>query len=177
MVGVNGDGSVSEDELRANLEAAVHDDIVVQVRSPEELGGEAQQMINQMLYILYALLSLAVVIAILGIINTLTLSVIERRQEIGMLRAVGTQRGQVRTMIILESVQIAVFGALLGVATGLLLGWAFLTVLADQGLENIAYPWTMIAGMLAGSVLVGIIAALWPAQRAAKTPPLDAIAE
>lgn len=177
MVGVNNDGSVSEDELRANLEAAVHDDIVVQVRSPEELGGEAQQMINQMLYILYALLSLAVVIAILGIINTLTLSVIERRQEIGMLRAVGTQRGQVRTMIILESVQIAVFGALLGVATGLLLGWAFLTVLADQGLENIAYPWTMIAGMLAGSVLVGIIAALWPAQRAAKTPPLDAIAE
>ena len=177
MVGVNGDGSVSEDELRANLEAAVHDDIVVQVRTPEEIGGEAQQMINQMLYILYALLSLAVVIAILGIINTLTLSVIERRQEIGMLRAVGTQRGQVRTMIILESVQIAIFGALLGVAAGLLLGWAFLTVLADQGLENIAYPWTMIAGMLAGSVLVGIIAALWPAQRAAKTPPLDAIAE
>ncbi|WP_349236994.1 FtsX-like permease family protein [Corynebacterium sp. Marseille-P3884] len=177
MVGVNGDGSVSEDDLRANLEAAVHDDIVVQVRTPEEIGGEAQQMINQMLYILYALLSLAVVIAVLGIINTLTLSVIERRQEIGMLRAVGTQRGQVRTMIILESVQIAVFGALLGVGAGLLLGWAFLTVLADQGLENIAYPWTMIGGMLAGSVLVGIVAALWPAQRAAKTPPLDAIAE
>ena len=177
MVGVNNDGSVSEDDLRANLEAAVHDDIVVQVRTPEEIGGEAQQMINQMLYILYALLSLAVVIAVLGIINTLTLSVIERRQEIGMLRAVGTQRGQVRTMIILESVQIAVFGALLGVGAGLLLGWAFLTVLADQGLENIAYPWTMIGGMLAGSVLVGIVAALWPAQRAAKTPPLDAIAE
>ena len=177
MVGVNGDGSVSVDELRANLEAAVHDDIVVQVRSPEDLGGEAQQMINQMLYVLYALLSLAVVIAILGIINTLTLSVIERRQEIGMLRAVGTQRGQVRTMIILESVQIAVFGALLGVATGLLLGWAFLKVMADQGLENIAYPWTMIGVMLVGSVLVGIIAALWPAQRAAKTPPLGAIAE
>ncbi len=177
MVGVNGDGSVSVDELRANLEAAVHDDIVVQVRSPEDLGGEAQQMINQMLYVLYALLSLAVVIAILGIINTLTLSVIERRQEIGMLRAVGTQRGQVRTMIILESVQIAVFGALLGVATGLLLGWAFLKVMADQGLENIAYPWTMIGVMLVGSVLVGIIAALWSAQRAAKTPPLDAIAE
>ena len=177
MVGVNNDGSVSEDDLRANLEAAVHDDIVVQVRTPEDLGGEAQQMINQMLYILYALLSLAVVIAVLGIINTLTLSVIERRQEIGMLRAVGTQRGQVRTMIILESVQIAVFGALLGVGAGLLLGWAFLTVLADQGLENIAYPWTMIGGMLAGSVLVGIVAALWPSQRAAKTPPLDAIAE
>lgn len=177
MVGVNSDGTVSEDELRSRLEDAVHDDIVVQVRSPEEVGGEAQQMVKQMLNILYALLSLAVAIAILGIVNTLTLSVIERRQEIGMLRAVGTQRGQVRTMIILESVQIAVFGALLGVAAGLLLGWAFLTVLANKGLENIAYPWTMIAVMLAGSVLVGVVAALWPAQRAAKTPPLDAIAE
>lgn len=77
-----------------------------------------------------------------------------------MLRAVGTQRGQVRTMIIFESVQIAVFGALLGVAAGLLLGWAFLTVLADKGLKNIAYPWTMIAVMLAGSLLVGVVAAL-----------------
>lgn len=177
MVGVNGDGTVTEDELRSRLEDAVHDDIVVQVRSPEDLGGEAQQMINQMLYILYALLSLAVVIAVLGIINTLTLSVIERRQEIGMLRAVGTQRGQVRTMIILESVQIAAFGALLGVGAGLLLGWSFLTVLADKGLENMAYPWSMIAGMLAASVVVGIVAALLPARRAAKTPPLDAIAE
>lgn len=177
MVGANGDGSVDEDTLRANLEKAVKEDIVVQVRSPEEVGGEAQQMINQMLYILYALLSLAVVIAILGIINTLTLSVIERRQEIGMLRAVGTQRRQVRIMIILESVQIAVFGAIVGIITGLALGWAFLTVLADQGLENIAYPWTMLAIMLAGSVVVGVVAALWPAQRAAKTPPLDAIAE
>lgn len=94
-----------------------------------------------------------------------------------MLRAVGTQRGQVRTMIILESVQIAVFGALLGVGAGLLLGWSFLTVLADKGLENMAYPWSMIAGMLAASVVVGIVAALLPARRAAKTPPLDAIAE
>ena len=177
MVGVNSDGTVTPDELRSRLEDAVHNDIVVQVRSPEEVGGQAQQMIKQMLNILYALLSLAVAIAILGIVNTLTLSVIERRQEIGMLRAVGTQRGQVRRMIILESVQIAVFGALLGVAAGLLLGWAFLTVLADKGLENIAYPWTMIAVMLVGSVIVGVVAALWPAQRAAKTPPLDAIAE
>ena len=177
MVGANGDGSVDEETLRANVEKAVKDSIIVQVRTPEEFGGEAKQLINQMLYILYALLSLAVVIAVLGIINTLTLSVIERRQEIGMLRAVGSQRRQVRTMIILESVQIAIFGALLGVLAGLALGWAFLTVLKDQGLSNIAYPWTMIAVMLASSVVVGVLAALWPANRAAKTAPLDAIAE
>ena len=177
MVGASNDGTVDEDTLRANVEKAVKDSIIVQVRTPEEFGGEAKQLINQMLYILYALLSLAVVIAVLGIINTLTLSVIERRQEIGMLRAVGSQRRQVRTMIILESVQIAIFGALLGVLAGLALGWAFLTVLKDQGLSNIAYPWTMIAVMLASSVVVGVLAALWPANRAAKTAPLDAIAE
>ncbi|MCZ9293549.1 ABC transporter permease [Corynebacterium meitnerae] len=177
MVGASNDGSVDEDTLRANVEEAVKDSIIVQVRTPEEFGGEAKQLINQMLYILYALLSLAVVIAVLGIINTLTLSVIERRQEIGMLRAVGAQRRQLRTMIILESVQIAVFGALLGVLTGLALGWAFLTVLKDQGLSSIAYPWTLLAVMLVSSLVVGVVAALWPAQRAAKTPPLDAIAE
>ena len=177
MVGASNDGSVDEDTLRANVEKAVKDSIIVQVRTRDEFGGEAKQLITQMLYILYALLSLAVVIAVLGIINTLTLSVIERRQEIGMLRAVGAQRRQVRTMIILESVQIAVFGAVLGVLTGLALGWAFLTVLKDQGLSNIAYPWSLLAAMLVSSLVVGVVAALWPAQRAAKTPPLDAIAE
>lgn len=94
-----------------------------------------------------------------------------------MLRAVGTRRSQVRIMIILESVQMALFGALLGVVLGLGLGWAFLTVLAEKGLEVIAVPWPLVRTMLGGSVVVGILAALWPAQRAAATPPLDAIVE
>lgn len=94
-----------------------------------------------------------------------------------MLRAVGSQRRQIRTMIVLESVQMAVFGAVLGVVVGLGLGWAFLTVLESQGLSTIVVPWKMITIMLGGSVLMGLIAAIWPAQRAAKTPPLDAIAE
>ncbi|MDY5785348.1 ABC transporter permease [Corynebacterium sp.] len=177
MVGVRGDGSVTEEELRNTLVEAVQEDIVVQVKSASDMSGEVGGMIDQMLFILYALLSLAVVIAVLGIINTLTLSVIERRQEIGMLRAVGTQRGQVRTMIILESVQMAVFGAVAGILMGLGLGWAFLTVLADQGLERIIIPWPLIVTMLIGSIVIGVLAALWPAQRATTTPPLDAIAE
>lgn len=94
-----------------------------------------------------------------------------------MLRAVGTHRGQVRTMIILESVQMALFGALIGVALGLGLGWAFLTVLADKGIEVIVVPWPLVWTMLGGSIVVGILAAVWPAQRAAATPPLDAIVE
>lgn len=177
MVGVNGDGTVDHEQLRANLEEAVTDYIVVQVRDTEEMAGEASMAIDQMLAILYGLLALAVIIAILGIVNTLTLSVIERRQEIGMLRAVGAQRGQVRTMIILESVQISVFGAIAGMAVGLALGWAFLTVLAQQGLGAIAIPWELLITMLIGSGVVGVLAALWPAQRAVKTPPLDAIAD
>ena len=147
------------------------------MQSKDDISGEVLDLIDQMLFILYALLSLAVVIAVLGIVNTLTLSVIERRQEIGMLRAVGTHRRQVRIMIILESVQMAFFGAVLGIVLGLSLGWAFLTVLADQGLDRIVIPWSLVGWMLLGSVIVGIIAALWPANRAAKTPPLDAIAD
>lgn len=177
MVGVNNDGTVDEAQLRANLEEEVRHDIVVQVRSTNDMAGEVSAMIDQMLFILYALLSLAVVIAVLGIVNTLTLSVIERRQEIGMLRAVGTQRRQVRTMITLESVQMTVYGAILGVLLGLGLGWAFLTVLEAKGLTTITVPWQLILTVLAGSFLVGLLAAVWPAGRAAKTPPLDAIAE
>lgn len=177
MVGVNGDGSVSEDELRANLEDAVKGFIVVQVMSTEEMAGQAGAAIDIMLNILYALLALAVIIAVLGIVNTLTLGVIERRQEIGMLRAVGSQRRQIRTMITLEAVQIAVFGAVMGILIGLGLGWAFLEVLKDEGLDTLSVPWVQLAWMLAGSAAVGVVAAIWPANRAAKTPPLDAISD
>ncbi|MDO5513054.1 ABC transporter permease [Corynebacterium sp.] len=177
MVGVNADGSVSEDELRANLEEAVSGLIVVQVMSKEEMAGQAGQAIDIMLNILYALLALAVIIAVLGIVNTLTLGVIERRQEIGMLRAVGSQRRQIRTMITLEAIQVAVFGAVMGILIGLGLGWAFLEVLKDQGLDTISVPWGQLGWMLAGSGVVGVVAAIWPAGRAAKTPPLDAISD
>ena len=94
-----------------------------------------------------------------------------------MLRAVGTQRGQIRTMITVESVQIALFGAIIGILMGQGLGWAFIAVLADDGLDATTVPWPMLIIMLVGSAIVGVLAAIWPAQRAAKTPPLDAIAD
>lgn len=175
MVGVTGTEDVSEDELRGNLEEAVKDLVVVQVISADEFAGQAASSIDMMLNILYALLALAVIIAVLGIVNTLTLGVIERRQEIGMLRAVGTQRGQIGTMITLEAVQIAVFGAVMGILIGLGLGWAFIEALGSQGLDSAQVPWTQLVIMLIGSALVGIVAAIWPSIRAAKTPPLEAI--
>ncbi|QRJ59683.1 ABC transporter permease [Corynebacterium macginleyi] len=177
MVGVLGQEGYNKEDLRQNLENAVKDLVVVQVNTGKEYAGQAADFIDQMLAILYGLLALAVIIAVLGIVNTLTLGVIERRQEIGMLRAVGTQRRQIRRMITLESVQISLFGAIMGILIGLGLGWSFIDILNDQGLGGAEIPWTMLVIMLLGSAVVGVIAAVWPSQRAAKTPPLEAIAD
>lgn len=175
--GEGGGDQSSLNELQEELREATKDYIVVQVLTPAEASGEAAVMVDQMLNILYALLALAIVVAILGIVNTLALNVIERRQEIGMLRAIGTMRGQIRRMITLEAVQIAVYGAIVGVLIGLGLGWAFVTVLAGEGLEELAVPWLQLVLMLLGSALVGVVAAAWPAIKAGRTPPLEAIAD
>ncbi|MFF0815497.1 ABC transporter permease [Rhodococcus sp. NPDC003318] len=162
--------------LRGDLEDATDQFLVVQVKDRDEFKGEQGQQINTLLAVLYGLLALAVVIAILGIVNTLALSVVERRREIGMLRAVGMQRPQVRRTIYLESVLIAVFGAAVGVLLGLAFGWGFVRTLADEGLGTIAVPWGQVVAMLVGSGFVGVLAALWPGIRAARTKPLEAIA-
>src|SRR5699024_3458875 len=161
--GEGGDDHSTLNALQEGLREATKDYIVVQVLTPSEASSEAAVMVDQMLNILYALLALAIVVAIRGIVNTLALHVIERRQEIGMLRAIGTMRGQIRRMITLEAVQIAVYGAIVGVLIGLGLGWAFVTVLAGEGLEELAVPWLQLVLMLLGSALVGVVAAAWPA--------------
>lgn len=177
MVMVNAADGTSADTLKANLEKSMDKYIIFQVLSPQDLAGQSAQMVDGMLNTLYALLALAIIIAVLGIINTLALNVIERRQEIGMLRAVGTYRGQVRRMITLEAIQIAVYGALVGVLVGLGLGWCFIRVLQGTGLDEIAVPWVQVAAMMAGSAVVGAVAALWPAHKAARTAPLEAITD
>ncbi|WP_225724980.1 MULTISPECIES: ABC transporter permease [unclassified Nocardia] len=163
--------------LRTGLEKATDQLRIVQVQDHEQFKGTQGQQINTMLAILYGLLALAVVIAILGIVNTLALSVVERRREIGMLRAVGMQRVQVRRTIYLESVLISIFGAVVGVVLGLGLGVGFLRTLRDLGLDQISVPWTQLVLMLLASGVVGVLAALWPGIRAARTPPLAAIAD
>ncbi|MFD6463891.1 FtsX-like permease family protein, partial [Streptomyces roseolus] len=163
--------------LRSSLEQATAQFKVVQVKDREQFKGSQGQQINTMLAILYGLLALAVVIAILGIMNTLALSVVERRREIGMLRAVGTERAQIRRTIYLESALIAVFGAIVGVILGIGLGYGFLRTLSDLGLDQIAVPWGQLVLVLISSAVVGVLAALWPGIRAARTPPLAAIAD
>lgn len=170
------DGVGSEDVLEAVTEELT-DIPIASVQSKQQYIDVQSGSVDQLLTIIYALLGLALVIAVLGIVNTLALSVIERRTEIGMLRAVGMQRSQVRRTINLESTQIAVFGALIGAAVGVYLGWAFVTVLASQGLQMTTIPWGSIGIVLLSSAFIGVLASLWPAHRAAKTDPLEAIAD
>jgi putative ABC transport system permease protein len=117
-----------------------------------------------------------VIIAILGVINTLSLSVIERTREVGLLRAVGLSRRQLRTMIRLESVVVAVFGAVLGVLMGVIFGSTLVLALEDQGLTDLAIPWLWLAGFLVAAAFVGVLAAVFPARRAARLDVLRAIA-
>jgi putative ABC transport system permease protein len=163
--------------VRTGLKDATNDFYVVDVRNRSEFQGMIAGQINGLLGLLYGLLGLAIVIAILGIINTQALSVIERRREIGMLRAVAMQRKQVRRTIYLESLLIAVFGAVLGVSLGLTFGSLFTRTLHGQGLDTLSVPWGQAVLFLGLAAVVGVLAALWPAFRASRTPPLSAIAQ
>ena len=163
--------------LRTRLQDATDPYLVVKVQNRQEFKGQQGAAIDQLLAILYGLLALAIVIAVLGIVNTLALSVVERRREIGMLRAVGVLRSQLRRVIYLESTLIALFGAVLGLGLGLSFGALFVRTLRNEGLGHIAIPVGQSAVMLVLAALVGVLAALWPAARAARTRPLEALAD
>ena len=126
--------------------------------------------------LVYALLALAVLIALIGIVNTLMLSVFERTHEIGLLRAVGMKRRQVRAMIRSESVILSLFGAIIGVVVGTALGTAFAASLKQQGITDIVVPFGSLVVFLVLAALLGLGAASWPARRAAKLDVLAAIA-
>ncbi len=163
--------------VRSGLDRLVEKQKMLSVKDQEGLAEEARGPIDQLLTLIYGLLALALVIAVLGIVNTLALSVIERTREIGLLRAIGLSRRQLRRMIRLESMVISFLGALLGVVLGLVFGWVLLTDLADEGLEVISIPVVQLGGFLVVSLLVGVLAAVLPARRAAKLDVLQAIAD
>ena len=173
---VNAASGTSDDELRKNLERTLDPYPQVQVRDLADYKKLIHDQIAVLLYLVYALLGLAIVIAVLGVVNTLALSVVERTREIGLLRAIGLARRQLRRMIRLESVVIAVFGAVLGLALGLVWGVCTQQVLALQGMNALAIPWTTIVAVVVGSAVVGVVAALLPALRASRMNVLAAIA-
>jgi putative ABC transport system permease protein len=173
---VNAAPGTAPDRLRPRLEKTLEPYPQVQVRDQADYKKLVHDQIAVLLYLVYALLGLAIVIAVLGVVNTLALSVVERTREIGLLRAIGLGRRQLRRMIRLESVVIAVFGAILGLALGIIWGVCVQQVLALQGMEALAIPWTTIVAVVVGSAVVGIVAALLPALRASRMNVLAAIA-
>ena len=141
--------------VRAELDKVQAAYPTVQILDQTEFKETISGQINQLLSLVYALLGLSVIIAIFGVINTLALSIIERTREIGMLRAVGMLRKQVRTMIRWESIVISFFGAFTGVALGLILGVALQRLLVDDGITELAIPWTLIVVVLVATAIVG----------------------
>lgn len=158
------------------IERSLADYPNVRVQDQSDVKKQAQEQINQLVALLTMLLALSIIIAAVGVINTLALSVIERTREIGLLRAVGTSRRQLRRMIRLESVMIAVFGAVLGIGIGITFGAGIQQGLADDGLDVLDIPMGTLVLYVVLAALIGVLAALWPAWRAGRMDVLKAIA-
>lgn len=163
-------------DVRAGITTLAKPYVIVSVMDAEEYGDAIAAQVNQMLTILYALLGLSIVIAVLGIVNTLALSISERTREIGLLRAVGLGRLQLASVVTIESVLTAVFGTVLGIAVGAGLASTMTVVFEDEGFTNLAIPWGGLGVLLGLAVVVGVVAAVWPAARAARMNVLEAIA-
>ncbi|MEV6577225.1 FtsX-like permease family protein [Streptomyces sp. NPDC051582] len=146
------------------------------VQNQTDYKQTLKDQVGQLLNMVYGLLGLAIIVAVLGVVNTLALSVVERTREIGLMRAIGLSRRQLRRMIRLESVVIALFGALLGLGLGMGWGATAQQLLALEGLKVLEIPWPTIIGVFAGSAFVGLFAALVPAFRAGRMNVLNAIA-
>lgn len=141
----------------------------------DELRAEQQSQLNQFLSVVYAMLALAIIIALFGIVITLALAVFERTREIGLLRAIGMGRGQVARMIRWESVLVATLGGIVGIVVGSVLGWIIVSRLSDD-IQVLSIPWISLIVFVALSALVGVIASIFPARRAAKMNVLEAVA-
>jgi putative ABC transport system permease protein len=172
---VNLEDGADDTAVRAALQKAVDDYGQGKLLSRDEYIDEQAGQINQLLGLIYGLLFLSVIIAIVGIIITLLLSVFERQRELGLLRAVGMTRSQVRTTVRWESVITSLLGAVTGIILGIGLGWVIVFALRDQGLSSFQIPIGTTIFIMVMSFLVGIIAAIYPAWRATKVDILSAL--
>lgn len=162
--------------VKAKISKIPADYLLATVETKSDYIEQQLEMIDVILALIYDLLTLAIIIAVLGIVNTLTLSVSEHTTEIGLLRAVGMTRGNIRKMITLESVAIALLGAILGLSLGILFGWGLQHSVAADGLNKLVIPYSTLLISLAGFIVVDIFAAIGLARRTAKTDILAAIA-
>jgi hypothetical protein len=173
MVLVNIDGGVT-DANTASLKRAVSPYADAKIQTRDEFKKNFEAPINKILNLLYALLALSVIVSLVGIINTLVLTVFERTRELGMLRAVGMTRRQVRMMIRYESIVTSLMGAALGMVVGLFLAALITHALSSSGIV-FAVPWLQIVYFVLAALVVGVLAAVVPARRAARLNVLQAL--
>jgi putative ABC transport system permease protein len=167
---------VSTSSLKSAVSKAAAGYPTAKVQDLGEFKEAQSAMINQLLGLIYALLGLAVLIAVLGIANTLALSIFERTRELGLLRAVGMTRAQLRSSVRWESVLIALFGTALGVVIGVAFGSSVILTLADEGLGQVHIPVGTLVVIAVLAAVCGVGAAILPARRAARLDVLGAIA-
>jgi putative ABC transport system permease protein len=168
------DGASSS--TKDKLEKALGANPAIKVQDKKDLSNSIAQTFTLVLNMVYGLLAMAVIVAVLGVINTLAMSVFERSQEIGMLRAIGLDRKAVKRMVRLESLVISLFGGVLGIGLGVFFGWAAGELLGTKmATYELVLPWARMALFLLLAATVGVLAALWPARRAARLNMLAAI--
>ncbi|MFJ1703331.1 ABC transporter permease [Kitasatospora sp. NPDC088346] len=162
--------------LKQSVKEATGSNPVIEVKSKQDMQDEFSRIISFALNMMYGLLAMSVLVAVLGVVNTLAMSVFERKREIGMLRAIGLDRGGIKRMVRLESVVISLFGAVIGVLLGCFLAWATTRTLASDlpGLTTVV-PYGRMLVFLALAGLTGMVAAIWPARRAARLDILTSI--
>jgi putative ABC transport system permease protein len=166
---------VSADAGRHAVEGVLADYPNATLMDRTEYKHEQEAQIDQLLGLMYGLLGLALVIALIGIANTLALSIHERTHELGLLRAVGMTRRQLRGVVRGESVIIALLGTVEGLVVGVLLGWAVVAALRSEGISRLSVPVTQLVIVAALAAVAGIVAAAGPAHRAARLDVLRAI--
>jgi putative ABC transport system permease protein len=168
------DGADPADVLPAVEEAVAANPLLV-VSDQSTIKEQNSRQLNQLLYLIYAMLGLSIIIAALGVVNTMVLSVVERTREIGMLRAIGASQRQVRRMVRWEAVLVSLVGGVVGVALGTVGGVALQRALAGQGIDRLALPLGTIAALLLAALAIGLLGAIFPARRAARLDILRAV--
>ena len=167
---------VSTEQAESAFDTVLAGNPDLQARTKDEAKAEQAKQLDQVLALITGMLGLALVIALLGIVNTLALSVYERTREVGLLRAVGMSRRQLRRTIRYEAVLIALVGATMGVVTGLAGAASLVHLLREKGLTDLSVPLSQLAAYVAAAVVAGVLAAAWPARRATRMDVLAAIA-
>ncbi len=167
---------VDPDTAKASIEELISADYpFAQVTTQEELLADLQSQLLGLLSVVFVLLAMSIFIALLGIVLILLLSVFERTRELGLLRAIGATRKQVRAMIRWEAVFVSILGALMGAAVGTFAGWSLAGSIFGEGF-NFVVPWLWIGTGLLAAIIAGVLAAILPARRAANLNILEAIA-